>query len=93
MLLDAVWRSFDQLIQLGALQAIATVLRFMNEEQRHDDNKQFFFSQLIRHFEKPRVLDQIIPYLGKPKDGDSAVKLLGYVRHNEHAKLFPYYRN
>ena len=92
MLLDAVWRSFDQLIQLGALVEITTLLSFMNEEQKKDESKQLFFSQMIRHFEKPRVLDQLMPYLGKPKDGDSAASLLAYVRDAEHAKLFPYYQ-
>ena len=92
MLLDAVWRSFDQLIQLGALGEITTLLSFMNEEQKAEESKRLFFSQMIRHFEKPRVLDQLMPYLGKPKDGDNAALLLSYVRDAEHIKLFPYYQ-
>ena len=92
MLLEAVWRSFDQLIQLGALEEMNTVLTFMDEEQSVDESLQFFFSQLVRHFEQPRILDQLIPYLGKPKDGDLAVELLSYIRDSEHSKLFPYYQ-
>ncbi|MBL92456.1 MAG: hypothetical protein CMH56_11675 [Myxococcales bacterium] len=86
MLLEGLWRAFDQLIGMGALLDITQVLSAIQSEEKDEA----LFSGFVQYFERPQVLDQLIPSLDQTEQQKNIVDLLSHVRSSEHARLFPY---
>ena len=86
ILLEGLWRAFDHLIGMGALLDITRALSSIQAEEENNE----LFSAFVQYFERPQVLDQLIPLLDQVDQQKIIVNLLNHVRPSEHARLFPY---
>ena len=55
-----------------------------------EEKDEALFSVFVQYFERPQVLDQLIPFLDQTEQQKNIVDLLSHVRSSEHARLFPY---